>query len=525
MSASIDPEFFPLQQILAGRFSIEGELGRGGMGIVLLARDVALDRLVAIKILPPLLAVQPAARERFLQEARTAAGLSHPNIVPIHLVEERGDWVFFVMGYVDGETLRQRVERVGPLSQRLATHLLQEVSWALAYAHQRGVIHRDIKPDNIMIEHDTERAMVTDFGIAIGAHEDPTLSGEVIGTARYMSPEQACGDAVDARSDLYSLGATLFYAVTGRAPFEGHNLPAILARQVTEAAPGVRLIRPEISEHFAATIARCLQKSPADRFQSGDELARLAGDLRGNEFRAPPLLRSFVRNAQVTTMALLITGLGGGDSGRHGTSVSLAGILAGVLILQLGLVARRLLREGYAFADIRTALLAEAAVQEEEAEVVGQRRWTRRIATIWHKLWAGPVGRNFFLVAGLGLQRDTRSVLKTTDATELILGHSVRRAYDALPGDVRQNIGDVTGVVDDLEVAAERLRARGDTGQQLVATVAALENLRLSLLRLQGGAGTLDDLTVQIARAREIGAAVDRRLAADAEVRKVLGEE
>src|SRR3989449_1031606 len=238
MTASIGAEFLALQELLAGRYSIERELGRGGMGIVLLARDVSLDRPVAIKLLPPHLATRPDERERFLQEARTAAGLSHPNIVPIHLVEARGELVFFVMGFVDGETLRDRVERAGPLSPRLAMKLLQEVAWALGAAHQRGVIHRDVKPDNIMIERATERAVVTDFGIALGSRAGKAESpGSVTGTARYMSPEQACGEPVDARSDLYSLGATFFYALTGRAPFEAANAPAIITKHVYETAP------------------------------------------------------------------------------------------------------------------------------------------------------------------------------------------------------------------------------------------------------------------------------------------------
>ena len=142
MTGPISAEFLTLQQHLAGRYSIERELGRGGMGIVLLARDVALDRLVAIKLLPPELAANHEFRDRFLREARTAAGLSHPNIVPIHTVEEHDDLVFFAMGYVDGETLAERVHRAGLLPSRLAMKILQEVAWALAYAHERGVIHR-----------------------------------------------------------------------------------------------------------------------------------------------------------------------------------------------------------------------------------------------------------------------------------------------------------------------------------------------------------------------------------------------
>src|SRR5256884_5438645 len=151
MTAPITPEFLALQELLAGRYSIERELGRGGMGIVLLARDVALDRPVAIKLLPPHLATQPAERDRFLQEARTAAGLAHPNIVPIHLVEARGELVFFVMGFVDGAPLRDRVERAGPLPPRLAMKLLQEVAVAPGHARPAGAVPRDGKPDYIMI--------------------------------------------------------------------------------------------------------------------------------------------------------------------------------------------------------------------------------------------------------------------------------------------------------------------------------------------------------------------------------------
>src|SRR4029077_19842283 len=347
MTAPISHEFLALQDVLAGRYSIERELGRGGMGIVLLARDVALDRPVAIKLLPPHLAAIPEARDRFLQEARTGAGLSHPNIVPIHLVEARGDLVFFVMGYVDGETLRERVERAGPLPPRLAMKLLQEVAWALGYAHQRGVIHRDVKPDNIMIERATDRALVTDFGIALGRGAAESAGSPVVGTARYMSPEQACGEPVDARSDLYSLGATFFYALTGRAPFEAANLPAILTKHVYEPAPLVQVFRPEVPAKLSAVVDRLLRKAPPERFQTADDLARVAGELRGRDFRAPPLLRAFVPHAQVSTMVLLASALAG-----KGT-----GLIGAILLFQLVVVARRLLKDGYTFGDIRAALL------------------------------------------------------------------------------------------------------------------------------------------------------------------------
>jgi len=512
MTASISSEFLALQEVLAGRYSIERELGRGGMGIVLLARDVALDRPVAIKLLPPHLATRPDERDRFLQEARTAAGLAHPNIVPIHVVEAHGELVFFVMGFVDGETLRDRVERAGPLPPRLAAKLLQEVAWALGYAHQRGVIHRDVKPDNIMIERATERALVTDFGIALRTRAAESAGGPVVGTARYMSPEQACGEPVDARSDLYSLGATFFYALTGRAPFEAANLPAILTKQVYDAAPLVRALRPEVPAKLAAAVDRLLRKAPSERFQTGDDVARVAGEVRGRDFRAPPLLRAFVRNAQVSTMVLLTSALAG-----KGT-----GIIGAILIFQLVVVARRLLKDGYAFGDIRAALLAEAQVQQEEAEVIKQRRWFRRLDSLWYRIWAGRAGRSFFWLAGLGLKAPARRALPSVERTELVLGRSALSAYKALPDGERRQAGDLPAVLKRLETGAEALRARGDTGESLTEAVAALEHLRLALVKRQSEVGSASDLTLVIERARAIGDHVERQLAAAAEVQRLL---
>ena len=526
MTAPIGHEFLALQEVLAGRYSIERELGRGGMGIVLLARDVALDRPVAIKLLPPHLAANRESRDRFLQEARMAASLSHPNIVPIHLVEARGDLVFFVMGYVDGETLRERVERAGPLSLRLALKLLQEVAWVLAYAHQRGLVHRDVKPDNIMIERATERALVTDFGIALGKGEGERPGGLVVGTARYMSPEQACGEPVDARSDLYSLGATFFYALTGHAPFEGSTVPAILAKQVTEPAPPVQAGRPEVPAKLASVIDRCLQKEPGKRFQTGDDLARVVAEARGRDFRAPPLVRAFTRNAQVSTMVLVATMLAGQSVtvANTGVTVSLGGpgLIGTILLCQLLFVARRLLKDGYSFGDIRGALLAEAQVQAEEAEVIKRRRWLLWLDTLWYKLWAGRVGRAFFKVAGIGLKGPARPALASVERTELLLERSALAAYRALPDVERRQTADVPRVLQRLEAGAEALRAKGETGERLTEAVAALERLRLALFRLQAGDGSVGDVTLALERAREIGEHVDARLEAAREVESLL---
>jgi serine/threonine-protein kinase len=466
-------------------------------------------------------------RERFLTEARTAAGLSHPNIVPIHAVEEHGEHVFFVMGFVDGETLRERVERRGTLTPRYAMKMLQEVAWALAYAHQRGIVHRDIKPDNIMIDQGTDRALVTDFGIAqVGREKADMSTGEIVGTARYMSPEQACGDVVDGRSDLYSLSATMYFALTGRPPFEGSNLPAILTQQVSAPPPRIREARPEISTQLARVIDRCLEKDPADRLQSGDDVARAIGEARGRNFRAPPMVRSFVRNAEITTMVILAMAIAGQSVSAGGGDFSISlggpGLIGTILIIQLVLLARRLLREGYAFEDIRAALLAEAQVQEEEADVILKRRWLRRLDGMWHRLWAGRFGRWFFRVVGRGIKPPERSMLPSTDATEVVLGRAAVDVYNELPAEDRTRLTDVPNVVQRLESHAERLRAEGDAGDQLTNTVAALEKVRLALLRLRAGEGSVEDLTLHLQRAKEIGKEIDRQLDARREVRAAL---
>src|SRR5881394_341236 len=233
-----DRLFLDFQSALAGRYSLERELGRGGMGVVYLAREVRLDRLVAIKLLPPARASDAKLRERFLREARTAAKLSHPHIIPIFTVDEVGEFVFFAMAYVAGETLTERVVRRGPLAPSEAARVLREIAWALAYAHSQGLVHRDVKPDNIMLEETSGRALVADFGIAGLVRGAAGLDGgEVIGTPEFMSPEQALGEHVDGRSDLYALGVVGYFALSGKLPFEAGKAAQVLAKQVTEPAP------------------------------------------------------------------------------------------------------------------------------------------------------------------------------------------------------------------------------------------------------------------------------------------------
>ena len=194
-----------ISRALAGQYDVVRELGRGGMGVVYLARDLRLDRFVAIKTLPAHLAGDESVRERFLREARTAGRLSHPNIVPIHRADEIAGQVFFVMGFVDGDSLAA-VLGAGVIAPADAVPILRDVTSALGYAHAHGVVHRDVKTENVLLEATTGRAMVTDFGIAHVMTAAPlTATGQVLGTVYYLSPEQVSGDPIDARSDIYAL--------------------------------------------------------------------------------------------------------------------------------------------------------------------------------------------------------------------------------------------------------------------------------------------------------------------------------
>ncbi len=368
-----DPLFLAFQLALAGRYSIDRELGRGGMGVVFLAREVHLDRLVAIKLLPPDKAQQPALRERFLQEARLAAKLSHPHIIPIHAVDDTAGFVYYVMSYVDGETLAQRVRARGPLSASEGARVLREVAWALGYAHRQGLVHRDVKPDNILLESASGRALVADFGIA--AASGSTTSDGVSGTPEFMSPEQVLGGEIDARSDLYGLGATAFFAFSGRLPFEGRTATEILARQVTEAAPALASVGIVVPRKLAHLVDRCLAKDPAQRPQSADALAEQLGVALEQRRELPAPLRAFVkRNGRINggmqliymvslVPVSIVASATIGEVGGIATFV--AGAAAGALAFGVG-AARRLTSLGFAQGDLGPAFAAEAENSREE---------------------------------------------------------------------------------------------------------------------------------------------------------------
>jgi len=574
-------EFLALQQAVVGRYSLERELGRGGMGIVFLARDVGLDRLVAIKLLPPVLAAIPTVRDRFLREARMVAGLSHPNIVPIHAVEERDDLVYFVMGFVDGEALGPRIRRAGPLAPRDVMRVIQEVAWALGHAHARGIVHRDVKPDNVLLERDGGRALVVDFGIARSVDADTPASGVRAGTPQYMSPEQISGAVVDARSDLYSLGATAFYAATGRLPLESHSTEGFITKHLAETPPALGSLASGLPTRFTEAVDRCLAKDPAARYPSAEDFALEVEAARGALVRVPAPLQRFARDAQAI----------GSEAGGYLVGIvavaaafeifklieqDFLGLTAAIQLLMMAVFAglsatgigrlvamtRRLLRDGYDHRSLAAALTLEGRALEAVEEPVRRSRraiWTtvavgvaatalgiagmaadpdlvvilgtattvaaplitvRRLleqlggGKLVNRLLRGRLGRWMFRLGGVGLG-DRQALPAAGERTEMALGRAVEDLLAGLPGEQQRRLGDVPALVARLEADALVLRERADTPRgatRLATAVAALETLRLDLLKLHAGAGSFDELTRDLDAARALGEPVDAQV-------------
>jgi serine/threonine-protein kinase len=623
-------QFIRIQTALAGRYSIERELGRGGMGIVYLARDVALDRLIAIKLLPPHLSGDAKLRARFLNEARTAAKLSHPNIIPIFSVEELNDLVFFVMAFVDGETLGHKIRARGALPVSEAGRVLQEVAWGLAYAHGQGVVHRDVKADNIIIERGSGRALIADFGIArVIEATGATGVGEILGTAEYMSPEQASGELVDHRSDIYALGIVGYYALSGRLPFEAASVAAVLAKQITESPPP--LATEGVPRRLSKAIDRCLAKLPADRFQKGEELADAIGAAMEARRELPAAIRGFVKKSGElgrTSFAVgfLETMLGWfGYVAIRADELALAGLATGIgvmigapLVAGLTMLCRSLLKAGYTRGDV-LALWKRAQEREWEERAfeygrtasAGERiaKWMAGIGfplaigslyvattprtplvettgwfvyvassfawmagtgfLIWRidgrkdfggrmmkKFWRSRPGKWLFALAGRGLAPGTAAPV-THRPTELAIGMAVDALFDALPKASRERLKELPDTVRVLEIQVAKMRLRVDElndalariepanatargaekrdqlGRDLAATrdaarermqqaVSALESIRLDLLRLTAGAGSIEGVTADLANARDVGESVRLLVDAQGDVAKLL---
>ncbi|MEP6493855.1 MAG: serine/threonine-protein kinase [bacterium] len=626
--ADIDALFLSFQQAVVGRYSLERELGRGGMGVVYLAREVRLDRMVAIKLLPPDLAARQELRDRFMQEARTAARLSHPYIIPIHAVDEIDGFVFIVMAYIDGETLAQRIASRGPLSADEVTRIMREVAWALAYAHAQGVVHRDIKPANILIEHGTGRAMVADFGIArVADAGGDTAVGVVLGTPEFMSPEQASGDTLDGRSDLYALGVVAYLAVTRNLPFTAPTAQAVLAMHLTVTPPPVASVARGIPRPLAQAIDRCLQKDPAARYANGEALVDALAPGMEKRAEVPVPIRVFLDRRRmgmmlipaavaIPFMSAIITSLAQ-HGGRWSPIVAGVGTAAFVLGFPFALITyrlRRLLRLGYGLDDIVAGLRSSFERRREEfqfefgvaptareklfrvvgatgltvgvistvAIIVGghgiarigapiafmsmyagilatvfSTRWRRLrlgAGSVWAKFWGGKLAPKLAKISGFKL--GTRA-MPADRPTELAIAMSAEAIFESFSKEQRASLGDVPKVLHGLEAHARSVRtriteldqalgevqrgpSRGSSNERqdalvadLVATreraearleelVTALENLRLDLLRLRAGGGSIDGITLDLAAAREFGAEADRLLASGKEVEDTL---
>jgi serine/threonine-protein kinase len=542
------------------------------MGVVFLARDVALDRLVAIKLLPPVLAARSDFRDRFLREARTAARLSHPHIVPIYSVEEHQDLVFFAMGYVDGESAGDRVRRLGPLTNDEVARIIQEVAWALGHAHSHGIVHRDIKPDNILLERGTGRALVTDFGIAKAAAAADGASGGS-GTPQYMAPEQAAGESVDGRADLYALGVTTFFLLTGQLPFQSDNAAGFLAKHAGEVPPRVQVLAPRSSPRLAGIIEQLMAKNPSGRFPTADAVVESVQAMRGARGTVPAPVRGFIRDVEGA----------GGEIGFLGAvavgsllvrAVFFAGdmfapvVFYPIAILTLGLAGARfaqvfgrirdLVRQGYSHAHLRPAIAADAQNRSEEGLAVAPRRaawretvaislvgavktgllgWVaqsdlpvgiaflgavgailipaiavRRIWNLWRSgkkpVWLGLLGRKLgrwlFEAGGLGIS--TRQLPAASELTEVALGSELHQLFARLPNDLQRRFAELPDLVDRLQADGQLARMQEDGGGnvRLTDAVAALESIRLDLLRLHAGAAVQDELTRDLDAAQKL---------------------
>ena len=290
--------------LAAGRYRVESMLGQGGMAAVYLAHDSELDRPVAIKVLAEHLADDEAFRERFLREARMAAKLSHPNIVHVYDQGEEGGQPFIVMEYVDGPTLGEELKRIGPFPPARVVDLALQICGGLEHAHASGLVHRDIKPGNLLLREDGT-VKIADFGIARAAQATKlTQIGSVLGTAAYLAPEQAAGEPVTASADIYSLGCVLFELLTGRTPHVFETLPELVVKQREEPITPISELRPDVPPEVEAAVMHCLARGPEYRPASAAELAKELAAGSPEPPTEPLPAPSGVRATEVATVPL-----------------------------------------------------------------------------------------------------------------------------------------------------------------------------------------------------------------------------
>ncbi len=634
-------DFIALQAALAGEYSLDCELGRGGMGIVYLAREVRLSRPVAIKVLPPELTAQPGLRAAFLREAQTAASLTHPNIVSVYAAGERGGYAYIVMAFVQGTTLGERIRTRGPLLPGQAARVLREVAWALAYAHGARIVHGDVSAENIMLERGSERAIVMDFGIASAMQSSArSHDGRVMGNAHYVSPEQAAGEPLDARSDLYSLGVVGFYALTGRLPFDGGSSAEVVTQHLATPAPTITSVAAAVPPRLANAVQRCLHKDPLRRYRNAESFAEAIDLAFEHAKEIPAPLRVWLNQGERELPArIAVLGIGSmaGVSFVYATSVAWTFL---VPFVPLGMVSfipgimrlRRILSDGYVVDDLHTAMREHQLARSEEIEYERRQSssWFRRAmrvmfgaslgtsamgayfgwqqsamwelgtmnrgvleradawvyATIFLSLsaltfsgvalggefvrlrlasrlaamsiafWKGPWGARVARLASIGSAKAERPVLGMPLLTEVALGRATDHLFDALPKSLRRELSALPETVRRLEGDAGALRqsidaldaqlamfdrggdtlvggkrsgvadsvraARSLAAERLSATVAAIENIRLDLLRLQMGSAGIESVTASLDAARLIGDRISDSISSQKEVEQML---
>lgn len=338
-----------LQAALGDAYAVERVLGSGGFATVFLVRDLTLKRKLAVKVLAPELVASPTMMARFRREAETVAQLSHPHIVPLHFIGQKEDLLYLAMACVDGGSVADRLARERTLPTGDVARIIREVGGALAHAHRRSVVHRDIKPQNILVDGESGRSLVTDFGIARTSDAGSlTATGVVLGTASYLAPEQVTGDPVDHRADIYALGVMAYELLAGRTPFEGANATAIIMRRLAGPPTPIEEVRPEVPRDLAAVVARCLQGDPAHRFQDASELVAALEERRdapAHKQHAPTRLidtGAHRRRTRFIAVTLVVVAVGAaaalipGIGGSGGTSVGTAAAESGMILIPSG---------------------------------------------------------------------------------------------------------------------------------------------------------------------------------------------
>jgi serine/threonine protein kinase len=387
--APADPLFELLGNAIGFQYRIERLLGRGGMGAVYLAHELALDRDVAIKVLPPEHASTPEVRERFKREARTAARLTHPHIVPLHTFAEVSGLLYFVMGYVAGESLAARIRRQGPFDSEEARTFLASLCDALDYAHRHGIVHRDIKPDNILIEAGSGIPLLTDFGIAKATLSDAQLTsaGQLIGTPHYMSPEQAMGKAdVGPRSDLYSLGIVAYEMLSGQRPFEAESPLDALTRRLTQNPRPLGSVA-DVAPDLAQAVDRCLHRDPADRWPDAKNLRDMLMPTEEEPDFAPPVRVLQTIATIVLPVALIAFGSLRLSATLHPDSHSIArltGVLVAVVVTMVVVAVVSVVRLRVEGLDLKGVMLK--GLQQPSWWRSWYPRFLRRRGDVWDRL-------------------------------------------------------------------------------------------------------------------------------------------